>query len=109
MVECMTLTAKSIPRYGLTRVTVNILDGAWLRFNLAGHDDSFINIFGGSMKSVDACDNSQVAVFGGEMDELNADFEDILIVHGSDFAVDGTPFGYGELASYLEGGIMKSL
>ncbi|MHC4891619.1 MAG: hypothetical protein ACYTEO_19380, partial [Planctomycetota bacterium] len=144
--------------------TVNLLDGGAItnNYDLHGYNDSYINIFGGSIggwlhayhsshvdisggtlgqmlyaydySHVDisdglipsglyASDYSQIDISGGTIgvylriyDNSSIDFSGgtmggdlllnnsgVLTIYGSDFAVDGEPFGYGELASILGG------
>ena len=89
---------------------------------LAAHGSSQVDISGGSIGGLlDACYSSQVHISGGSIGtylfawhssqvhisggyvggSLFADYEGILTILGSDFAVDGVPFGYGELTSIL--------
>jgi len=43
---------------------------------------------------------SQVNIFGGSIaNRLIADYDSVITIHGSDFAIDGQLFGYGELTS----------
>ena len=68
--------------------------------------DSRVNISGGSFvnNSLYVYSNSEVDIFGGSFQrDLRVRDNGILTIHGSDFAVDGTPFGYGELTSIFGG------
>jgi hypothetical protein len=73
--------------------------------NLVARDSSQVSFSGGSIgNSLLADDTSQINFFGGSVgDSLIADFDGVLTIIGSDFAVDGVPFGYGELTSILGG------
>ena len=71
---------------------------------LEAYSDSRVSISGGSLSVLGALSRSKVTVSGGSIiNELFADYEGILTIHGSDFAVDGTPVGYTELTSILGG------
>lgn len=72
---------------------------------LMAHDSSQVRFSGGSIGyKLYASDFSQVSFSGGSVgDDLLADSAGILTIHGSDFAVDGAPFGYGELTSIFGG------
>ena len=72
---------------------------------LFGYGSSQLTMTGGSI-GIDlwAFNSSQVEIFGGTIGgELNLDDFGTFTIHGSDFEVDGVPFGYGELTS-LSGG-----
>jgi hypothetical protein len=89
------------------QTTVNLLDGAYMPsdYKLIAFEDSRINITGGSIgRDLSAGHNSQVTLSGGSIGrELLIDISATLTIHGWDFAVDGQPFGYGELTSILGG------
>ena len=110
----------------LMYTTVNMLAGGSITYpyRLQAHEDSIVNMLGDSIvdylyafdnSRVDmsggsigydlyADDSSQVDISGGSIeDELFSSGRAILSIHGSDFAVDGVPFGYGELTSILGG------
>jgi len=68
-----------------------------------------VSIFGGSIGGPGSefmvFGRSQVTVLGGEINGiLRIEGDGILNLQGSDFAVDGQPFGYGELTNLLGGG-----
>jgi len=81
------------------------LSGGWIGWCLRARDSSQVTMSGGSL----VChlyteDNSQVTLSGGSIGySLVARDSGILTVIGSDFAVDGEPFGYGELTTILNG------
>lgn len=106
--------------------TVNLLAGGaiTLGYDLHGYNDSYINISGGSvgrwLKAYDssrveissgwityylsAYGSSEVTVSGGSIgDSIFAGYDSpddsVITFVGSDFAVDGESFGYGELSS----------
>jgi len=66
---------------------------------------SRVTVSGGSIYSnLAASGSSSVAVSGGSIGgNLHVPDNSLLTIHGSDFAVDGVPFGYGELTSLLGG------
>ncbi len=72
---------------------------------LIAYDSSQVDISGGSIGSyLRAVGSSLVDISGGSIgDYLLVDQSGILTIIGSDFAVDGVPFGYGELTSILGG------
>ena len=68
------------------------------------YGSSQVDISGGSIGSMYTYDSSQVDISGGSIgSELISDGSSIFTIHGWDFAVDGVPFGYGELTSLLGG------
>ena len=80
------------------------LSGGSIGDYLLAKGNSRASISGGSMSDLLAYDSSQVTVSGGSIGlELKAEGSAILTIHGSDFSVDGQPFGYGELTSMLHG------
>lgn len=105
--------------------TVNMLDGSSIEYWLEPYGDSRLNIIGSysGRAGLRAFDRSQVEIYAGWMgdylqawdntrinmsggtllNELVSDDSAVLTIHGSDFAVDGQPFGYGELTSLLGG------
>lgn len=63
-----------------------------------------VNISGGSIQDLFADAFSKINVSGSSIGgTLASNWSAILIIYGSDFAVDGEPFGYGELTSILGG------
>lgn len=68
-------------------------------------DSSQVNITGGSIyKYLCSFSSSQVDIFGGSIKgPLYLDVRSFINIYGSNFAVDGQPFGYGELTSILGG------
>lgn len=107
------------------QTTVNLLDGSRIDYWLEPYGDSRVNIIGAysgrlGLRAYDrsqveisagwmgdylqAWDNTRIDMFGGSMlGELVSGNSAILTVHGSNFAIDGQPFGYGELTSMLGG------
>ena len=105
--------------YGMP-TTVNLLPvGSIARF-LTAYEDSIVNILGGSIGGyLTAFDRSQVGISGGSIgsnlllfdhsqvdfsggsvgNDLILDDDGILTIHGSDFAVNGVPFGQFEFTS----------
>ena len=107
--------------------TVNVLPGARLDW-LEGYGESIINvsggwmdilisfgnsqanISGGSMSALAALGNSHINIFGGAVvDGLYVDENGIMTIHGSAFAVGGTPVGYTELTGFLTGQLTGTL
>lgn len=107
--------------------TVNLLSGGAITagHDLKGYEDSRINMSDGYIEGyLDAYDRSQVTVTGGKIsyglrasgssqvtmtggqinEGLYTDYSSQVTFPGRDFAVDGVPFGYGELTSILGGG-----
>lgn len=65
-------------------------------------DDSRATVSGGVIETINASGRSQVDFLYGSIEGwLMADFEGILTIHGSDFAIDGTDVGYIEISSIL--------
>ena len=83
---------------------VNVSGGS-IGHNLWAYDNSQVNVSGGSIGNrLWTYDNSQVDFSGGLVNgELVTEYSSELTIHGSDFAVDGQLFGFGELASILGG------
>jgi hypothetical protein len=83
---------------------VNISSGS-IGEHLYAYDNSQVDISGGSIGwGLNVSGSSQVSFSGGTVgSDLVSDNWAILTIHGSDFAVDGVPFGYGELTSLLGG------
>lgn len=67
-------------------------------------DNSQVKIFDGSIHQLHALDDSRVEVSGGSLVYLNTYTNGQVTLYGRDFAVDGEPFGYGELTSLSHGG-----
>ncbi len=88
--------------------TVNLLDGgSIIHYSaLCGHENSRINVRGGHIYyAISSYDSSQVNISGGLIGGyLTLLDQSIIQIFGSDFAVDGQPFGYGELTSIFGGG-----
>ncbi len=79
---------------------VNVYDGALAGAVALG--DSQINIYAGDLYVLFAVENGQLDIFGGMLlEELVVVENGIAMVHGWDFAVDGTPVGYVELSSVI--------
>jgi hypothetical protein len=63
---------------------------------------SIVDISGGWMGcDIDSRDASQVNISGGWFGDLTPYYRSKIQIFGSDFAVDGQPFGYGELTSII--------
>ena len=72
--------------------------------DLVSYGSSQIDIFGGSIWRLFGDSSSQVNITGGEIEGgLYLWYQSVIQIFGYDFAVDGTPFGYGELGSILGG------
>jgi len=71
--------------------------------SLWAREGGHITISGGSIRfSLQAKDTSRIDISGGSIEnDLRIYNESILTIHGSDFAVDGQEFGYGQLTSIL--------
>ena len=69
--------------------------------SLVPSDYSQVTFSGGSLAyDLSASGRSQVNIRGGSIgNRLIADYDSVITIHGSDFAVDGQLFGYGELTS----------
>jgi len=72
-------------------------------------NNSQVNISGGSIGyDLYAMNSGQVDISGGSIDRYLMPFDSAIVtIHGSNFAVDGEPFGYGELTSIYGGWWMK--
>jgi len=70
---------------------------------LSAENSSQVTMSGGSIgERLSACNQGQITMFGGSVSqELRVSDSSTLTIHGSDFAVDGQPFGYGELISIV--------
>jgi len=81
------------------------MTGGSIGDDLEAYNSSQVTMTGGSIgDDLEAYDSSQVTMSGGTIGGgLFADYYGILTIQGSDFAVDGVPFGYGELTSILGG------
>ena len=72
---------------------------------MGAYQNSELTVSGGSIGwSLYAWDSSQVTLSGGSIGNdiiagNNSDDESLITFLGSDFAIDGEPFGYGELTS----------
>ncbi|MBA7629779.1 hypothetical protein ES703_37283 [subsurface metagenome] len=80
-----------------------ILSDGWVGGYLRARDSSQVTMSGGSIGyCLYSRENSQVTLSGGSIgSSLIAWDSSIITIIGSDFAVDGEPFGYGEL-TYLD-------
>ena len=73
------------------------------------YDSGQVNISGGSIGYLDSGGSSQVNISGGlirgddRLSDLSLWDQSKIQIFGSDFAVDGQPFGYGEITSILGG------
>lgn len=83
---------------------INVSGGS-IGNELCAYASSQVSLSGGSIgTTLGAYDSSQVSFSGGLIGrQLLADGLGILTIHGSDFAVDGKVFGYGQLTSILGG------
>ena len=103
---------------------VNLFNGSVLSFY--AYDNSQVTISGGCVQGrVQAYDNSQVTMSGGSVawglaatggnsrvnwsggiiaQDIQLEQNAILAIYGSNFAIDETPFGFGEITSILGGG-----
>lgn len=81
------------------------ISGGSIAAEFTAYGSSHVTISGGSMASeLGTRDNSHVDIFGGFVGlSLQAYYGGTLTIHGSDFVIDGQPFGYGELTSILGG------
>ena len=87
--------------YESSQVTVS---GGSINNYLRAYASSQVSVSGGSITGLHAYESSQVTVSGGSIGrELRLDWDAVLTIHGSDFAVEGTPVGYTELYSILGG------
>jgi hypothetical protein len=86
---------------GFDSSRVNITGGSindWLQSIYSNQTD----IFGGSIESVYGCYSGRINIYGSSIHgELRIWGECIIKIFGSGFAVDGQPFGYGELTNIL--------
>jgi hypothetical protein len=82
---------------------VDIFDGSIKELH-SGYS-SQVNISGGSIKEdLISAGNSQVNISGGSIGgDLELWWQSVIQIIGSNFAVDGKPFGYGELTSIFGG------
>jgi hypothetical protein len=86
--------------YDNSQMTVSGGDIAYLR----SYNNSQVTVSDGDIYRLYTYDNSQITMSGGIIDDIIFLAQSgILTVHGSDFHVDGTPTGYGELTSILGG------
>ncbi|MHC4654055.1 MAG: PEP-CTERM sorting domain-containing protein [Planctomycetota bacterium] len=77
------------------------ISGGQLIYDLKVYNSSYVVFSGGQiLGEMDVSDNCRVDILGGYISS-ELDFWDLAIVtiHGSNFAVDGQAFGYGELTS----------
>jgi hypothetical protein len=75
------------------------ISGGSIRF-LSSFDSSQVDISGGSIYRPYSRGSSQINIFGGSIgSRLWSSNESTMQIFGYDFAVDGQPFGYGELTS----------
>jgi len=86
---------------GQSEVTIT---GGKIRFDLCAGGQSEVTITGGKIVSghLLATDNSKVMMSGGEIGySIELGDQAILTIAGFNFAIDGNPFGYGEINSIL--------
>jgi len=81
------------------------MSGGSVASGFRSYDSSQVNIKSGSIRSgLNSSGSSQVNISGGSIGgELQLSWQSIITVYGSNFAVDGQPFGYGEITSILGG------
>lgn len=86
--------------YDNSRVTIS---GTEL-FSITLLNNSELFMSGGRINvSLDGRDNTSLTVTGGIFEHLRLDHNNVTTIYGKDFAVDGTPVGYGEIFSILGG------
>jgi hypothetical protein len=81
------------------------ISGGQLIYDLKVYNNSHVVFSGGQLLGgMHVSDNCQVDILGGYISsELHFWYSAIVTIHGSNFAVDGQAFGYGELTSILGG------
>jgi len=83
--------------YGNSQVTMT---GGSVVYGLWAWDNSQVTMSSGSVGSFRAWDNSQVNWSGGTVGgDIWLNHQSVLTIEGSDFAIDGTPFGNGDITS----------
>jgi hypothetical protein len=80
---------------------LNITGGSMTYLQSFGSSE--VNISSGSIKNLWTYVSSQVDIYAGSVGDLVLWDQSMIQIFGSDFAVDGEPFGYGELTSILGG------
>ncbi len=85
---------------GYSQVTIS---GGSMDLHARGH--SQVTVYGGAtISSFLLGESAEVTLWGGLMErDFFVDQESMLTIRGSNFAVDGTPLGYGSLQSVLGG------
>lgn len=93
---------RDLNAYDSSQVTMS---GGNIASDLRAYGSNWVTISGGQIGGkLGAYGSSQVTLAGGTVGgELTANHDGILTIQGSDFAVDGMPFGYGELTSLIGG------
>jgi hypothetical protein len=92
-------SVKYLRSYGSSQL--NITGGSMTYLQSFG--SSGVNISSGSIKNLWTYVSSQVDIYAGSVGDLVLWDQSMIQIFGSDFAVDGEPFGYGELTSILGG------
>jgi len=90
---------------GSSQVTMS---GVTVMGYLEAGDSSHVTMSGGSVLGMSVSNSSQVTISGGTIGsdgflELVASGNGKLIINGSNFAIDGISFGFGEITSILGG------
>ena len=106
--------------YDSTQINIS---GGWISRWLIAHDSTQVDISSGSIWNLHASESTQVNISGGWIGEdlsvygssqvdisggtVGGDFfldqDSLLTIKGHDFAVDGSPVGYGDITSILRG------
>ncbi len=90
----------SINSYQSSHVDISGGEIGWF----SSFESSQVNISGGLIYTIQSRDSSQVNIFGGLIDgNLRIGDSSNIRIFGYDFAIDGQPFGYGELTSIYGG------
>jgi len=88
--------------YDNSHVTISNGGANYLRL----YDNSHMIMSGGSIWGMTAGGNSQVVILGGNIGHgLALKNNANVIINGSDFAIDGSPVGFGEITSVFGGDI----
>ncbi len=73
-------------------------------YGLCSSHSSQVNFSGGSIEAILSYHDGQVNISGGSIcGEFSLYHQSEIFIYGCDFAVDGQPFGYGELTSIFGG------
>jgi hypothetical protein len=94
-------SVNSLYAYGSSQAT---LSGGSVSGLLFAYESGKITMSGGWVNSLSAYHSSQVTMSGGTVESPFVLSEAaILAIYGSNFAIDGTPFGFGEITSIFGG------